>query len=144
MNRPFGTIILKTFCRYITPFILLYGIYVLIHGEFSPGGGFQAGAVLAFAVILGRLVQGDGARVNMSGNLGILTAAGGGLIFAAVGLMSIPFGGHLFNYGVYPLNMPADEMHPLGILGIEVGVTLCVMGVIIAIFDALTRKDELL
>ena len=43
---------------FMVPFIFVFGIYVLVHGEASPGGGFQAGAIVAAAVILGRLTLG--------------------------------------------------------------------------------------
>jgi len=142
MKNPLKSLILDTFFRYILPFIIVYGIYVLFFGEYSPGGGFQAGALLAFIVIITRLVQGKESIIDISGEKAILLASAGGFIFAFIGLLPVIFGGNIFNYGVFPLDLPENEIRPLGILGIEIGVTMCVMGVIISIYDALTGKDE--
>ena len=59
MRKPFGGIVLDSAFRLVVPFTIIYGVYVLTHGEFSPGGGFQAGALLAVGIVLARLVQGD-------------------------------------------------------------------------------------
>ena len=44
MKKAFGGLILDTSFRILVPFTLVYGMYILTHGEYSPGGGFQAGA----------------------------------------------------------------------------------------------------
>lgn len=142
MRRRFGSIILDASFRYLVPFILVYGIYVLIHGEYSPGGGFQAGTLLAISIVLTRLVQGDEARFDITGNTAVILAGFGTLIFAFVGILTTFWGGNVFEYGMLPFDMEKSELHPLGILGIEIGVTICVMSVIIAIYDALARKDD--
>ncbi len=142
MNRPFGTTILDTAFRYMVPFIMVYGVYVLLHGEYSPGGGFQAGALLAIAVVLTRLVQGREAVFDMKGDTAIILAGLGTLIYAGLGVLTVIWGGNFLDYAAIPLDLHAKELRPLGILVIEVGVTICVMGVIIAIYDALTRKDD--
>ncbi|MBZ4686678.1 MAG: mrpB [Clostridiales bacterium] len=143
MNKPFGSIVLDISFRYLVPFILMYGIYVLIHGEYSPGGGFQAGALLAIGIILARLIQGEESSFNISGDTAVILAGLGTLIFAGVGVISLIWSGNVLEYGVFPLNVHKEsELHPLGILGIEIGVTICVAAVIIAIYDALTRRDD--
>lgn len=43
MKKSFGGIVLDSSFRIIIPFTLVYGMYILTHGEYSPGGGFQAG-----------------------------------------------------------------------------------------------------
>ena len=139
----FSSVVLDTFFRYMIPFVFVFGIYVLIHGEYSPGGGFQAGALLAFAVVLTRIVQDEYCVIDMSGKTAFLFAAAGSLIFALIGIGAVFFGGNVLDYGAYPINLPPMELRPLGIVGIEVGVTLTVAGVIISIYDAFTRKDEL-
>ena len=142
MNRKFGTLILNTAFRYLVPFILVYGMYVLIHGEYSPGGGFQAGALFGIAVVLDRLVQGEGAMLNISGNTAIILAGVGTFIYGFIGVLTMLFDGNFLEYGAFALNMAEAERHALGILGIEIVVTICVMATIIAIFDALTRREE--
>ena len=56
MRGPFESIVLQLIVRvFMVPFILLFGLYVLVHGESSPGGGFQAGAIMAGGLLLGRI-----------------------------------------------------------------------------------------
>lgn len=49
MNISF---ILVCISRFLYPFILLFGFYIILHGDVSPGGGFQGGAIIATAFIL--------------------------------------------------------------------------------------------
>jgi len=142
MNKEFGSIILSTAYRFFIPFILIYGVYVLMHGEYSPGGGFQAGALLGIAVVLDKLVRGDRAVFNISGGIAIILAGIGTFIYALIGVLSMVFKGNFLDYGVFPLAMKESERHAMGILGIEIGVTICVMATIIVIFNALTRREE--
>ncbi|MDD2401033.1 MAG: MnhB domain-containing protein [Clostridia bacterium] len=143
MNKRFGTIVLDTSFRFIIPFIMVYSVYVLIHGEDSPGGGFQAGALFGIVFVLSRLVQGEDCALKISGTKAIMLAGVGTAIYGFVGVLTLIFGGNFLQYGALPLNMHEPERHAMGILGIEIGVTLCVMATIIAIFDALTRREEM-
>ena len=60
MTERHDSVILHFVVRvFMVPFIFVFGIYVLIHGEASPGGGFQAGAIVAAGIVLGRLTLGD-------------------------------------------------------------------------------------
>lgn len=58
MNKPFGGLILNIAFRMLVPFTMVYAVYILCLGEFSPGGGFQAGALLSVGVLLARLILG--------------------------------------------------------------------------------------
>lgn len=142
MYRRFGSIILDTAFRYLIPFIIVFSIYVLVHGEFSPGGGFQAGVLLAVVVILVRLVQGRGARWGISRRGAVALACIGTLIYAGIGLLTTLWGGNVLDYGALPLGEHGPEVRALGILGIEIGVTIAIMGVFILIFDLLTGEEE--
>ena len=42
----------KTTCRMIVPFSMIFALYVIAHGHHSPGGGFQGGVILGASVIL--------------------------------------------------------------------------------------------
>lgn len=42
-----GYDLIKNTCRFILPFLILYGLYIILNGDISPGGGFQGGVVLA-------------------------------------------------------------------------------------------------
>ena len=142
MRKGFGSIVLNVAFRHLTPFLMLYGVYVLVHGHYGPGGGFQAGALLGLAVVLVQMVQGPRSewRIGMSG--GLILACTGALIYLAIGLASFFWGGNFLDYGVLPIAPTAPEARALGILGIEAGVTMGVMGVTIIMFDLLTRDGE--
>lgn len=51
--------IVHTMCKVIIPVILLFGVYVLVNGHLSPGGGFSGGAILSSALIIYAMVWGD-------------------------------------------------------------------------------------
>ncbi|MEO2089047.1 MAG: MnhB domain-containing protein, partial [Gemmataceae bacterium] len=51
-------VVLRAFSKLLIPFILLFGLYVQTHGDYGPGGGFQAGVIFAAAFILYGLVFG--------------------------------------------------------------------------------------
>lgn len=138
MNERFGTVVLDTAFRYLIPFIMLYGFYVI----FVSGGGFQAGALLATVVILSRLVHGGEATFNISGNTALILAGIGTFIYGFVGVVTVICGGMFLEYDSFPFALLNPEKHVLGIMGIEIGVTLCVMSTFIAIFDALVGKEE--
>ncbi len=45
-------LVLRVIAKMLIPPILLYGLYVQFHGDFGPGGGFQAGVIFAAGIIL--------------------------------------------------------------------------------------------
>lgn len=51
------SLILKEVNRFTVAFILLYGIYVILHGHLSPGGGFAGGTVISAGMILYKFVH---------------------------------------------------------------------------------------
>ncbi len=142
MRKPFGGIILDSSFRVIIPFTLVYGMYILTHGEFSPGGGFQAGALLAVGIVLVRLIQGaDRKNFNVTGPLAVVLAGVGTFIYAATGWLTMFGGGKFLDYSYLPVPLQnLSELHALGILMIEIGVTICVMMTIIDIMDAIIER----
>lgn len=144
MTKRFGGIVLDISFRVLVPFTLVYGIYILTHGEFSPGGGFQAGALLAVGIVLARLIQGRDAGFNVAGEKAVMLAGFGTFIYALTGFLPLFFGGNFLDYSYLPF--PAEELHELhaiGILLIEIGVTICVMMTIIDILDAVTERADI-
>ena len=136
MKKPFGGIVLDTAFRIIVPFTLIYGVYVLIFGEAGPGGGFQAGALLSIGVVLSRLIMGDHASFNISVKNSLVLAGVGTFIYAATG-------GNFLDYSYLPFKAEhTNELHALGILFIEIGVTICVMMTIINILDAVVERGD--
>lgn len=142
MKVPFGSEILDAACRLLTPFILLFAIYVIMHGHDSPGGGFQGGAILAAAMILVRLVRGRAAPWGLH-RLGALRLACLGVtVYAGIGFLSLFFGGNYLDYSAVPLPFEPAMVRAVGSFGIEVGVAMGVTGVLTLIFDALTAWED--
>jgi multicomponent Na+:H+ antiporter subunit B len=113
--------------------ILLFGLYVQFHGEYSPGGGFQAGVIFAAGIILYALVFGlePARQVIPPRVLGWLPATGV-LIFGGTGVLNMLLGGNYLDYYVL-----ADQPHTaqqLGIIMIEIGVGVTVASVMLLIY----------
>ncbi len=123
------------------PFILLFALYVQFHGEYSPGGGFQAGALLAAAVILYSLIEGQDAAIAVIPP-GVLKAmaAGGALLFGAVGIVTMLMGGNFLDYDVLRENPVKAQQ--LGILVIEAGVGITVAGVLLSVYHAFAARGR--
>lgn len=142
MRGQYGSIILDVAIRLLVPFYLIYGVYVLVHGHYSPGGGFQAGVVFAASIILVNMVQGDKVTWGISKQNALLVAAIGTFIYAGIGIAAIIWGGNYLDYGVLPLGEIPPKIRALGTLGIETGVTLGVAGTFIVIFNLLIGREE--
>ena len=127
--------------RLLTPFILLFGLYVQFHGEYGPGGGFQAGALIAAAFILYALVEGEkrGLEVLPQRALTALMV-GGALLYGAVGLLGMLLGADFLDYSVLASDPVSGQQ--LGILLIEAGVGMTVTGVLLSIFHAFAARDR--
>ncbi len=142
MKKPFGGLVLDSSFRILVPFTIIYGMYILFYGEYSPGGGFQAGALLAVGIVLVRLIQGgDKGSFNVTGSKAVVCAGVGTFIYAATGWLTLAGGGKFLNYSMLPVPMHHEaELHALGILMIEIGVTVCVMMTIIDIMDTIIER----
>ena len=91
-----SSLILSTGCKFLFPFILLFGTYILLHGHLTPGGGFQGGAILASGFLLVYLGCPE-RRINEAGFKVIESI--GGLIFVIMGLLGLVLGGYfLLNF----------------------------------------------
>lgn len=127
--------------RLMIPFIVLFGLYVQFHGDYGPGGGFQAGALVAAAIILYALLEGEGPALTVV-PLSTISAmmAGGAILYTLVGLAGIVMGGNFLDYSVL-LSDPIAGQH-LGILLIELGVGVTVCGCMLSIFHAFAARDN--
>ncbi len=134
-------VILRVVSKFLIPFILLFALYVQWHGDFGPGGGFQAGVIFAagfilYALIFGvqKLRQVVPAWVTRGGlALGVLTYSG-------VGVASMMMGGNFLEYNVLA-DDPTNGQH-LGILLVELGVGITVASAMITIFIAFAGQDR--
>jgi len=127
------TIIVRTISRLLFPFMFLFGIYVIIHGHLTPGGGFQGGVILAASVIMLLLAYGiERAQAKVNVLQAELAESLGGLILVGLGLLGValsiaflknvlPFGelGHVFSAGNLPvLNISVSIKVAAGLLTI--------------------------
>src|SRR3990172_7228173 len=122
--------------RMISPFIMLFALYVIFHGHYSPGGGFQGGTILAAALLLVRLAVGSNlAQLQFRRILGTPLGSIGVLIYFGTGFLAMLSGGEFLNYRFLPfVGLTAAELRSLGILLVEIGVGLAVMGILVAIY----------
>ncbi|HEX2138260.1 MAG TPA: Na(+)/H(+) antiporter subunit B, partial [Woeseiaceae bacterium] len=127
--------------RIVVPFIVLFGLYVQFHGDYGPGGGFQAGALVSAGFILYALAEGEANALRVL-SFRVLAGmiAGGALLYGAVGLLGILLGGNFLDYSVLA-DDPVAGQH-LGILLVEAGVGLTVTGVLLTIFHSFAAREQ--
>ena len=138
-------VIVKTLARLLVPFIVVYALYVVMHGHHSPGGGFQGGVILAASFVLLGISHGfEQTRKRMSEKVAGVISSIGVLIYAGIGVLCLILGGNYLDYGKLKklLLVTAAEARSLGILGIEIGVALAVMAVMCTIFFAIYTAGE--
>ncbi len=126
-------LIIRVIAKLLIPFILLFALYVQFHGDFGPGGGFQAGVIFAAAFILYALVFGVDTARRVAPDWIVRTGVAlGALIFGGTGVVSMFRGGNYLDYSVLAED-PVAGQH-LGILVIELGVGITVASVMMAVF----------
>ena len=134
-------LVVRVVSKLLIPFILLFGLYVQFHGDFGPGGGFQAGVIFAAAFILYALVFGlDNARKVAPDSAVRVGMATGVLLFGFTGVASLLGGGNYLDYSALSQN-PVGGQH-LGILLVELGVGITVCSVMIAIFFSFAGRNH--
>jgi multicomponent Na+:H+ antiporter subunit B len=141
----FDDVIVRTVCRLLTPFIQLYGLYVIAHGHHSPGGGFQGGVILGSSFILLCLAYDiKEVKQRFSEKANILFFSLGVFIYAGIGALCLVLGGNYLNYSRLDkiLSVGPVEARSLGIFGIEVGVGITVMAVMVSIFLDLASEGK--
>jgi multicomponent Na+:H+ antiporter subunit B len=145
MIRPFESLMLRTLLGPLVAAMQLFAIYVVVHGHYSPGGGFQGGILLAASVILPVLANGrDEERLRLT----IRTAVSihcdlGVFIYALIGLAADAPGATSCSPTARCRSpTPCPGRHSLGILLIEIGVTIAVAGCHgFAIYFGLSERD---
>lgn len=134
-------VVLRVVAKMLIPLILLFGLYVQFHGEYGPGGGFQAGVIFASAFFLYAMLFGLGAArkvINMT--LVRLLSALGVLIYGSVGLVSMLNGHNFLDYNALAAK-PIDGQH-YGIILVELGVGITVASVMIIIFFTFSSRSQ--
>jgi len=134
-------VIFRATMKIMMPFILVFALYVQFHGDFGPGGGFQAGVIAAAMVILYAIIFGlDAAKRLAPPRLLELMIPLGVLIYTGVGVICMMLGGNFLDYSV----LAHDSMHgqEYGILLVEAGVLITVAGTMTTIFFLIAGRGR--
>jgi multicomponent Na+:H+ antiporter subunit B len=144
---PFDLII-KTASRLMVPFSQLFALYVIAHGHYSPGGGFQGGVILGASVILFAISHNLRAAFGrISEKAAVLLSGLGVLIYAGTGFLCMLLGSNYLDYSALSQLLPIDPVaaRSIGILIVEIGVGIAVMAVMVHLYYNLAsegRHDE--
>ena len=133
--------ILRITAKFVLPFILVFGLYVQFHGDFGPGGGFQAGVIVAAAVFLHAIIFGLGKTMRIVPPIVVETMVPlGVLVFAGVGVAAMMTGSNFLDYS----HLAHDQIHgqEWGVFLVELGVLITVSGTMVAIFYAVAGRDR--
>ena len=134
-------LVLRVVSKMLIPFILLFALYVQFHGDFGPGGGFQAGVLFAAGFILYALVFGvEPAREVLPPRVLRILVPAGLLLYTLTGFAGILLGGKFLDYDVLAHD-PQHGQH-LGILVIEFGVGTTVAAVMVSVFYAYAGRTR--
>ncbi|MFK8002045.1 MAG: DUF4040 domain-containing protein [Polyangiales bacterium] len=126
--------VLRSISKVMLPYILLFALYVQAHGDFGPGGGFQAGVIFASGFILYGLVWGPGALQRFVGGRPVqVLMASGVLLYGGVGLFCLLAGFPFLDYSALSPAHPEHGQH-YGIFLVEVGVGITVSAVMMIIY----------
>lgn len=128
-----GDLVLRIVAKLLMPFMLLFAIYVQFHGDYGPGGGFQAGVIAAAAIVFYAITFGlTAAQRLVPERLVERLLAVGVLLYAGIGLAGLVAGGNYLDYFVLDRD-PVHGQHR-GIFWIEAGVGITVAGVMLKLF----------
>jgi multicomponent Na+:H+ antiporter subunit B len=134
-------LILRVGTKVLLPFIQLFALYVQFHGDYGPGGGFQAGVITAGVVILLGITFGlkTAQRIAPKSVVERMVPAGV-LIYAGTGAVGLLLGGNFLDYAV--LSHDPVHGHEWGIFLVEFGVLITVSGTMIALFYAFVERGR--
>lgn len=134
--------ILKVVCTALIPFILLYALYVQFHGDFGPGGGFQAGVIFGTGLILFGLVFGLRPMHKVAPSRWLEIGMVVGLVlYAGTGMVSLLMGGNFLDYAVFDAHSAQHGRH-VGILLVEGGVGITVTCAMTLIFYSVAGRTH--
>ena len=141
-------LIIKTVARFLVPFIQIFALYVLAHGHESPGGGFQGGVIFGASLIIIAIAFDLRTAIRrFKEKLDGLFSALGVFIYSGIGAFCLILGGNFLDYKELAKIFPFDRIvaRAYGILGVEIGVFIAVMAVMVCIYINIAsegRHDE--
>lgn len=138
--------IVKIVTRLLLPFIQMYGVYVVLHGHISPGGGFAGGAILGASMILFALAFGLEAGVKrISHGMATVMESSGALVFIFLGIIGIFLGGNFLTNGHFislPMGQPGNLFSGGLILVITFAIGIKVASTLTTVFYTLIKEEE--
>ncbi len=141
MKGPTKSIVVDSISRILIPCIFTFGFYVLFFGHESPGGGFQGGALIAAGIILSRMTLPLRESMSMMSDKRALHIASMGVfLYFFIGVLSFSQTGNYLDYSRLIPSLDESMNHYWGIMIVEVGVTLCVAGTMVLMFDVLAEE----
>lgn len=139
------SLIIKNTCRLVIAFVQLFALYVVAHGHYSPGGGFQGGVLMGSSIILFS-ISNDLRRTlkRFKEKTAAVLGAMGVLIYSGTGFVCFLMGGHFLNYGALSSILGTDKVmaRSHGIFSVEIGVAFAVMSVMIWIYYNLSSAGK--
>ena len=134
-------IVLRVATKFILPLMLVFALYVQFHGDYGPGGGFQAGVIAAATIIVYGLIYGLPAalRIAPPGLVETMIPLGV-LVYATVGVVGMLTGGNFLYYS----GLAHDQVHgqEWGVFLVEAGVFVTVFSTMLAIFYAFAGRGR--
>jgi multicomponent Na+:H+ antiporter subunit B len=135
--------VVPTVCVLFAPAILLFGLYVIAHGHYGPGGGFAGGVALAVGVIMLRVTVDERASARVFPPPAAIVVGGLGMgLFALSGVVPLAAGGGFLDYAAVPLGVADATLRYLGILVVEVAIGFAVLGAMVLVFDVLVGRTD--
>jgi multicomponent Na+:H+ antiporter subunit B len=138
-------LIAKTTCRLVIPFIQIFALYVIAHGHYSPGGGFQGGVIMGASLILFAIAFDLRSAIRRMGERVIMLLATLGVgIYAGVGILCMLLEKNYLDYSALATFLPFDPVSARshGILMVEIGVGIVVMAVMILLYFILASAGK--
>jgi multisubunit Na+/H+ antiporter MnhB subunit len=149
------TVIVKTIASWVKVLIFLFGIYIILFGHLTPGGGFAGGVILASSYVLLMLAFGRGyAEENLSLPWASKLDCVGALLFAAIALFGLFYGVASFFYNFVHQQYLADKETALRLIsagtiplsniaiGLKVGASLFLVILVLSIFRPSASGEE--
>jgi multicomponent Na+:H+ antiporter subunit B len=146
VSEGYPDTIIRFIVRQLVPFIQLFALYVVAHGHHSPGGGFQGGVILGASFIL-LSISFDFRMVLkiMNERWNVLLGNFGVLIYAGIGFLCLLLGSNFLDYSMLSKVLPATDRimaRSHGMLGIEIGVAIAVMAIVISIYLNIVSRGK--
>tara|TARA_B100000575_G_scaffold117760_1_gene93758 strand:+ start:38 stop:463 length:426 start_codon:yes stop_codon:yes gene_type:complete len=133
--------VLRVVSKAMIPFIIVFALYVQFHGDYGPGGGFQAGVILAAGLIFYSLIYGLKITKQLVPPRVIeVLMAFGVMLFTSVGLLGQLMGSNFLDYSVLS-QYPVKGQH-YGIFLVEIGVGITVFAVMLTIFYMFVGRNR--